>query len=77
MVESKKKVTVVLENYLVESLIDYVTEMNKFQKTEIPITIKNSEPDSIEKKRSIKRWKKSIGYHYLNPDKFAFGLRDL
>lgn len=77
MVESKKKVTVVLENYLVESLIDYVTEMNKFQKTEIPITIKNSEPDSIEKKRSIKRWKKSIGYYYLNPDRFAFGLRDL
>lgn len=39
-------------------------------------TIKN-EPDLIENKRALKRWKHSFGYYCLHPEKFKFGLRDL
>lgn len=42
---------------------------------EIPST---SEKNSlIDKKRVLKRWKKSFGYYSLNPEKFNFTLRDL
>ena len=37
--------------------------------------------DSIDSerklKRVIKRWKKSIDYYYLHPEKFKFGFKDL
>jgi len=69
--------TIILEDQLVDSLIDYVEEMRKTNKTYIPITIKESDSDPIEKKRALKRWKKSLGYHYLNPNRFDFGLKDL
>ncbi len=36
-----------------------------------------NELDLIERKRDLKRWKQSLGYYSLHPDKFRFGLRDL
>jgi hypothetical protein len=37
--------------------------------------------DSIDNerdlKRALKRWKKSIDYYYLHPEKFEFGFEDL
>ncbi|MHA2037653.1 MAG: hypothetical protein ACW98X_14545 [Promethearchaeota archaeon] len=33
------------------------------------------EPDLIERKRELKRWKKSFSYYSLHPDKFRFGIR--
>jgi hypothetical protein len=47
-------------------------------KIEFKVTpaIKN-EPDLIENKRALKRWKYSFGYYCLHPEKFKFGLRDL
>ena len=35
------------------------------------------EPDLIENKRALKRWKQSFGYYCLHPEKFRFGLRSL
>jgi len=35
------------------------------------------EPDLIEYKRALKRWKQSFGYYCLHPEKFRFGLRNL
>ncbi|MBY8986105.1 MAG: hypothetical protein KGD65_13600 [Candidatus Lokiarchaeota archaeon] len=43
---------------------------------EIPAITKN-EPDLIESKRAMKRWKNSFGYYCLHPEKFRFSLRDL
>ena len=40
-----------------------------------PIT--NNEPDVIEDKRAMKRWKQSFGYYCLHPEKFRFSLRYL
>lgn len=42
---------------------------------EIPGT--SEENSLIDKKRVLKRWKKSFGYYSLNPEKFNFTLRDL
>ena len=32
---------------------------------------------AIEKKRILKRWNKSSGKYYLNPDKYKYGMKDL
>ena len=32
--------------------------------------------DPVQKKRSEKTWKLSLGYYLLNPEKFRFGLKD-
>ncbi len=77
LTESKKIITITLENELVDSLIDYVKEMRKIKKSSIPIAIKDSENDLIEKKRALNRWKTSFGYYNLNPDRFTFSLKDL
>jgi len=42
---------------------------------QIPFIKKES--DEIEKKRRIKRWKKTEGYYYLHPEKFLFSFKDL
>ena len=36
-----------------------------------------TEIDLIQKQRDEKRWRNSLGYYYLNPEKFRFGLKDL
>ena len=47
----------------------------KDENIKIPIT---SEKNSlIDKKRVLKRWKKSFGYYSLNPEKFKFTLKNL
>ncbi|MFW9827617.1 MAG: hypothetical protein ACFFEY_08500 [Candidatus Thorarchaeota archaeon] len=35
------------------------------------------EIDPIDKKRELKRWKKSFSYYCLHPEKFKFGFKDL
>ena len=34
-------------------------------------------PDTIDKARSLRRWKQSFSYYSLDPNKFRFSLRDL
>ena len=31
----------------------------------------------VDKKRALKRWKQSLSYYCLHPEKFKFGIRDL
>lgn len=40
-------------------------------------SITKNEPDIIEYKRAMKRWKQSFGYYCLHPEKFRFSLRNL
>ncbi|MFW9950432.1 MAG: hypothetical protein ACFFKA_09960 [Candidatus Thorarchaeota archaeon] len=77
MTESKKIVTIILEDELIDSLMDYVEEMEKTNKSHISITIKERNSDPIEKKRALKRWKKTFGYYSYNPNRFEFSLKDL
>ncbi len=37
----------------------------------------NKEVDPIEKKRALKRWKKSFSYYCHHPEKFRFGIKNL
>lgn len=76
LTESKKIITLVLKESFVESLMDYIEEMNKTQKGDIPVKVIDT-ADPIDRKRALKRYKKSFGYYYTNPGKFAFGLKDL
>jgi hypothetical protein len=39
-----------------------------------PLT--KDEPDLIDRKRELKRWKQSFSYYCLHPEKFRFGIRD-
>lgn len=79
MTESKYKMAPGFEelycifNEQEDSTQELKDEIIKIIKT--PIT---SEKNSlIDKKRALKRWKQSFGYHSLNPEKFKFSLRDL
>ncbi len=52
------------------------TKFESKKRSEVaPIT--NNEPDVIEDKRAMKRWKQSFGYYCLHPEKFRFSLRNL
>ena len=51
-------------------------EVKPKKEFEMP-SITNNEPDLIEYKRAMKRWKQSFGYYCLHPEKFRFSLRYL
>ncbi|MFW9902188.1 MAG: hypothetical protein ACFFDY_13060 [Candidatus Thorarchaeota archaeon] len=40
------------------------------------IVIEKESLDPIDRKREDKRWKNSMNYYLLNPQKFTFGLKD-
>ena len=41
----------------------------------IPFTLEEEIKET--KSQLLKKWKKSEGYYYLNPEKFKFGLKNL
>jgi hypothetical protein len=41
------------------------------------ISSSNPEVDMIEKRRELKRWKQSLNYYCLHPEKFKFSFKDL
>ncbi|NVM18162.1 MAG: hypothetical protein HWN80_10630 [Candidatus Lokiarchaeota archaeon] len=75
MTESKKIIYYELEQSLSEALKEKFIEEAKIEPVKIPFT--EEEPGQIDKERILKRWKKSEGYYYLNPNKFLFSLKDL
>ena len=70
LTESKEIITYELKKPLHVSLKERIEQESKIEGNQIPITGK--EIDLIEKKRALKRWKKSMGYYSLNPKKFEF-----
>ena len=52
------------------------SEFKPKEEFKMPSITKN-EPDLIEYKRAMKRWKKSFGYYCMHPEKFRFSLRYL
>ncbi|MBY9012065.1 MAG: hypothetical protein KGD70_06800 [Candidatus Lokiarchaeota archaeon] len=75
MVESKNKINYELDQSLFEVLKDNLSDEVKSER--VQFSFKEEESDQVDKERSLKRWKKSEGYYYLNPEKFRFGLKDL
>ncbi|MFX0136752.1 MAG: hypothetical protein ACFFDN_24155 [Candidatus Hodarchaeota archaeon] len=60
-----------------EKLDNIVEEAKEKLVQEVETIVIQREPlDSIDKQRAEKRWKQSIGYYQLNPNKFTFGLKD-
>jgi hypothetical protein len=75
MVESKNKVNFELDQSLYEVLKDNLRDEVKLEPAKLPFV--KEELEQVDKDRLLKRWKKSEGYYYLNPDKFKFGLKNL
>ena len=75
MVESKSKLNYELEQALFEVLNDNFREDAKPESFQFPFA--NYESEQVDKERSLKKWKKSEGYYYLNPEKFKFSLKNL
>ena len=60
-----------------EKLDNIVEEAKENLEKEIETIIIKEEPlDPIDKEREEKRWKQSMNYYLLNPQKFTFGLKD-
>ncbi|MFW9947972.1 MAG: hypothetical protein ACFFDX_14200 [Candidatus Odinarchaeota archaeon] len=60
-----------------EKLVEIIEEAEKNLEKEIEtIVIKEESLDSVDKSREEKRWKHSMNYYLLNPQKFRFGLKD-
>ena len=75
MTESKNIINFELDQELFELLRDNFKEEPKPEPLKTPFTEK--EIEQIDRARLFKRWKKSEGYYYLNPEKFRFSLKNL
>ncbi len=62
----------------VKEKVDNILEEAKenLEKEIETIVIEKKPLDPVDKKREEKRWKQSMNYYLLNPEKFAFGLKD-
>lgn len=77
MTEVKKIVTSGLEDKYIDALVEKNAELKEEKTVPQQKIFKKKSIDYIEKKRSLKKWKKSFGYYCLNPHRFNFRLRDL
>ncbi|MFX1387150.1 MAG: hypothetical protein ACFE9M_08050 [Promethearchaeota archaeon] len=60
-----------------EKLDNIVEEAKENLEKEIEtIAIRKEALDPIDKEREEKRWKQTMNYYLLNPQKFTFGLKD-
>ncbi len=57
----------------VDIYIPFVKNENKIPE----ISPNNKEIDNIKKRRALKRWRQSLGYYSLHPDKFKFSFKDI
>ncbi|MFX1419414.1 MAG: hypothetical protein ACFE9N_10885 [Promethearchaeota archaeon] len=75
MTATEEKIIPILKKFPKYKILN---EIEKEIKKEVKIvaTVEN-ERDYVQKRRDDKKWKESMGYYYLNPHKFRFGLKDL
>lgn len=60
-----------------EKFDNILEEAKENLEKEIETIVIEKEPlDLIDKKREDNRWKQSMNYYLLNPQKFTFGLKD-
>ncbi|MFX0047729.1 MAG: hypothetical protein ACFE8G_06115 [Candidatus Hermodarchaeota archaeon] len=74
-VSKKNKIIHVLTDFPKYKILDEVKE--KAKKELNFFTTLETDPDPVQMRRNIKKWKKSMGYYILHPEKFKFGLKNL
>ncbi|MFX0001255.1 MAG: hypothetical protein ACFE9Q_03840 [Candidatus Hodarchaeota archaeon] len=86
MATAEEKIISTLKDFAKFRLIEEVKEKlevileeakENIEKEIETIVIEKETLDSIDKKREDKKWKQSMNYYLLNPQKFTFGLKDL
>ena len=75
MTTSEEKIITTLKEFPKYKILEEVKE--KLEKEVGTIIVKKEPLDPIDKQRAEKRWKQSMNYYLLNPQKFTFGLKDL
>jgi hypothetical protein len=71
----KKKITPLLIDFPKFKILD---EIKKKTKQELNFfTTLETDSDPIQMRRNVKRWKQSMSYYLLHPEKFKFKLKDL
>lgn len=71
----KKKITHVLIDFPKYKIYDEVKD--KAKKEVNFFTTLETDKDPVQMRRNEKRWKQTMGYYLLHPEKFKFGLKDL
>lgn len=77
MTESKNVIISDLNEYLFGVFKTDIEQESEVIYKEMTAIKKNIESDLIEKKRAEKRWRRTLNYYYLHPEKFRFGIKDL
>ena len=77
MTESKNVIVNDLKGYLYEAFKTDIEQESAVIYKEITAIKKDIESDLIDKKRAEKRWRQTLNYYYLHPEKFRFGIKDL
>ncbi|MFX0140089.1 MAG: hypothetical protein ACFFDN_40985 [Candidatus Hodarchaeota archaeon] len=75
MTATEEKIIPILKEFPKYKILDEIK--NDLKKEIKIITTVEHEHDPIQKRRDEKRWKGTMGYYFLNPDKFRVGLKDL
>ena len=75
MAVGKKIIIPMLKEFPKYKILDELEEI--VQKEVSFFTPLETDSDPIQMKRNIKKWKQTISYYLLHPEKFKFGLRDL
>jgi hypothetical protein len=71
----KRRVTPLLIDFPKYKILDEIEKKTK-QEANFFTTLE-SDPDPIQMRRNIKRWKQTMSYYLSHPEKFNFGLKDL
>ena len=75
MTTTKEKIIPMLKEFPKYEILD---KLEKELKKEVKlVTTVEHVFDPIQKQRDEKRWKQTMGYYLLHPEKFKFGLKDL
>lgn len=79
MTEVKKIISHEFQEVVPERIREEVKKALRNQLSQIFTIPKDLDSIDSEReiKRELKRWKKSIDYYYLHPEKFEFGFKDL
>jgi len=71
----KKKIIPLLIDFPKYKILDEIEKKTK-QEAKFFTSIE-SDPDPIQMRRNLKKWKQTMSYYLLHPGKLEFGLKDL
>lgn len=77
MTESKEIITYDIKEFLHEIFKESSKKDAKVKPKIVTVVEEDSASGLIEKRRALKRWKESVNYYYLHPEKFKFDLKNL